>query len=268
MDRHAEEAARFIDESSDQPFFLMLSHYAVHAPLQGKPDKVKRYEQIPRARRQGKPHYAAMVESVDESVGRVMKALQDSSIESNTIVIFTSDNGGFAKATDNSPLRANKGSNYEGGLRVPFIIKWPGHAKPGSESNEPVISMDIYPTILAATGQNQRPHQHIDGENLVPLLQGNHRLDREALFWHYPHYNQHPQSFPSGVIRSRDWKLIESFETGDRYLYNLRDDVGETNDLSSEEPDRVAQLHTQLKRWRIDVDAESMRPNPEFVGNE
>ncbi|MEM6779425.1 MAG: sulfatase [Planctomycetota bacterium] len=268
VDRLAEEAARFIDESAAQPFFLMLSHYAVHAPLQGKPDKVKRYEQIPRARRQGKPHYAAMVESVDESVGRVMKALRDSSIESNTIVIFTSDNGGFAKATDTSPLRANKGSNYEGGLRVPFIIKWPGHAKPGSESNEPVISMDIYPTILAATGQNQRPHQHIDGENLVPLLQGNHRLDREALFWHYPHYNQHPQSFPSGVIRSRDWKLIESFETGDRYLYNLRDDVGETNDLSSKEPDRVAQLHTQLKRWRIDVDAESMRPNPEFVGNE
>ncbi|MEM1227940.1 MAG: sulfatase [Planctomycetota bacterium] len=267
IDRLAQEAERFIHETADQPFFLMLSHYAVHAPLQGKPDKVKRYEKVPRASRQGKSHYAAMVESVDESVGRVMKALRDSSIERNTMVIFTSDNGGFAKATDNSPLRANKGSNYEGGLRVPFIIKWPGHAKPGSESNEPVISMDIYPTILAATGHDQRPHQHVDGENLAPVLEGARGLDREALYWHYPHYNRHPQNFPSGVIRSRDWKLIESYETGDCYLYNLRDDVGETSDLSGEEPDRVAQLHTQLKRWRIDVDAESMRPNPEFVGN-
>ena len=159
VDRLAEEAEKFIRDSADQPFFLMLSHYAVHAPLQGKPDKTRKYKEI--ARRtgtsvvpQGKPAYAAMVESVDDSVGRVMKTLRELKLDERTVVIFTSDNGGFAKATDNSPLRANKGSNYEGGIRVPVIIKWCGRTRPGSVSNEPVISTDFYPTILAATGRS------------------------------------------------------------------------------------------------------------------
>ena len=163
VDRLAEEAETFIRDCAEQPFFLMLSHYAVHTPLQGKPDKVARYEQVAKGKRQGKPAYAAMVESVDEGVGRVMKTLRELKLDDRTLVIFTSDNGGFAKATDNSPLRANKGSNYEGGIRVPVIIRWPGKTKPGSVSHEPVISTDFYPTILAATGQKLRPHQHVDG---------------------------------------------------------------------------------------------------------
>lgn len=266
VDRLAEEAEKFIrDRSNDErPFFLMLSHYAVHAPLQGKANKIPRYEKVAKSKRQGKPAYAAMVESVDDSVGRVMKTLRDLKLDEQTLVIFTSDNGGFAKATDNSPLRANKGSNYEGGIRVPVIIKWPGKAKPGSVSNVPVISNDFYPTILAACGQKLRPHQHVDGENLVPLLTGNGTLSRDALFWHYPHYNQHPESFPSGVVRAGDWKLIENFETGRSSLYKLASDIDETNDLWTEEREKAAELHAKLAAWRERVGADLMQPNPEF----
>jgi len=265
VDRLAEEAERFIRDSADQPFFLMLSHYAVHAPLQGKPDKVGRYAKTAKQDRQGKPDYAAMVESVDDSVGRVLQTLRQLNIEDRTLVIFTSDNGGFAKATNNGPLRANKGSNYEGGIRVPVIIKWPGKTKPGSVSRVPVISTDFYPTILAATGLKLRPHQHVDGRNLVPVLTGG-SLDREAIFWHYPHYNRHPHSFPSGVIRAGDWKLIEAYETGQLSLYNLANDLGETTDVSATQPAKLAELHAMLRAWKERVGADPMRPNPEFVG--
>jgi arylsulfatase A-like enzyme len=267
VDRLAGEAEGFIRASADGPFFLMLSHYAVHTPLQGKPEKVARYEQVAKNKRQGKPAYAAMVESVDDSVGRVMRILRDLKLDARTLVIFTSDNGGYARATDNAPLRANKGSNYEGGLRVPVIVKWPGRTAPGAVSGEPVISMDFYPTILEATGQAPRPHQHADGKSLVPVLAGRGGLGRDALYWHYPHYNKHPQSFPSGVIRAGDWKLIEAYETGKVSLYNLADDLGETKDVSAAEPARAAELHGRLKAWREAVGADPMRPNPEYEGS-
>ena len=266
IDRLAEEAAKFIRESVDKPFFLMLSHYAVHAPLQGKPEKVAKYEEVKSSKRQGKPGYAAMVESVDESVGRVMQTLIEAGIDQQTLVIFTSDNGGFAKATDNSPLRANKGSNYEGGIRVPLIIKWPGNASPGSVSQVPVISTDFYPTILEAVGRDSRPHQHVDGKSLVPVLTGRGDIDREAIYWHYPHYNQHPQSFPSSVVRSGDWKLIEELETGKLSLYNLAADIGETRDLSKDKPAKTKQLFSKLNSWRTQVGADPMTPNPQFTG--
>ena len=267
VDRLAEEAEKFIRSTAHKPFFLMLSHYAVHAPLQGKPDKTARYEQVTAENRQGKPAYAAMVESVDESVGRVMRTLRELKLDERTLVVFTSDNGGFAKATDNSPLRANKGSNYEGGLRVPFIIRWPDQTAPDSVSSEPVIGMDLYPTILEVTGLAQRPHQHLDGESLVPVLTRKSGLKRTAIYWHYPHYNQHPSSFPSGVVRAGNWKLIEAFETGKLSLFNLAEDIGETNDVAAEQPGTVAELHRQLKSWREEVGADPMRPNPEFQGN-
>jgi arylsulfatase A-like enzyme len=266
VDRLAEEAEKFIRGSADTPFFLMLSHYAVHAPLQGKRDKTARYEEIAANDRQGKPAYAAMVESVDESVGRVMRTLRELELDERTLVIFTSDNGGFAKATSNSPLRANKGSNYEGGLRVPFIVRWPRKIKPGAVSEEPVIGMDLFPTILEATGQQLRPHQHVDGKSLVPVLTGSGRLQRDAIYWHYPHYNQHPSSFPSGVIRAGDWKLIEAFETGAISLFNVAADIGEKVDRSGAEPAKVAKLQAMLKSWRTEVGADPMKPNPEFTG--
>ena len=261
-----EEAERFITTNKDHPFFLMLSHYAVHAPLQGKPELVKRYEQTPKEKRQGKPDYAAMVESVDQSVGRILRTLKRHGLEDETLVIFTSDNGGFAKATDNSPLRANKGSNYEGGIRVPLLIRWPGVSQAGSVSDEPVISTDFYPTILDAAGQDPRPHQHVDGMNLRPLMSGTGRLNRDAVYWHFPHYLKHPHSFPSGVIRAREWKLIEDFETGELSLFNLKNDLSETQNLAERLPETAEKLHQMLITWRESVGADPMKPNPEYEG--
>ena len=267
VDRLAEEAEKFIRDSRKQPFFLMLSHYAVHAPLQGKPEKLDRYNQVAPTERQGNPHYAAMVESVDDSLGRVMKTLRDLDLDNRTLVIFTSDNGGFAKATDNSPLRANKGTNYEGGIRVPVIIKWPGKTKPTSVSSEPIISTDFYPTILAVTGQKPEPHQHVDGENLVPLLTGTGPLERDTLYWHYPHYNRHPSSFPSGAIRAGRWKMIEDYETGQLSLYDLNNDIAESKNLSQENPAKVTELYGKLKAWRQQVGADPMKPNGAYRKN-
>ncbi|MDG2380042.1 MAG: sulfatase [Pirellulaceae bacterium] len=267
VDRLAEEAEKFIRDSRKQPFFLMLSHYAVHAPLQGKPEKLDRYNQVAPTERQGNPHYAAMVESVDDSLGRVMETLRDLDLDNRTLVIFTSDNGGFAKATDNSPLRANKGTNYEGGIRVPVIIKWPGKTKPTSVSSEPIISTDFYPTILAVTGQKPEPHQHVDGENLVPLLTGTGPLERDTLYWHYPHYNRHPSSFPSGAIRAGRWKMIEDYETGQLSLYDLNNDIAESKNLSQENPAKVTELYGKLKAWRQQVGADPMKPNGAYRKN-
>ncbi len=264
VDRLAEEADRFIRRHADEPFFVFISHYAVHAPLQGKPGKVARYQQVEKADRQGDPRYAAMIESVDESVGRIMATLRELKLDERTLVIFTSDNGGYARATDNTPLRANKGSNYEGGIRVPLIVRWPGKIKPGSVSDEPVISTDFYPTILSATGLPLRPHQHVDGVDLTPVLTQTGRLGRDAIYWHYPHYNRHPHSFPSGVIRQGDWKLIEAYETNELSLYNLANDPGESKNQASSNPGKVQQLHTALKQWRRKTGADMMRPNPQY----
>ena len=265
-DRLMEEGDKFIRENSEKPFFLMMSLYAVHTPLQGKSEKVARYEKVPEEQRQGDPRYAAMVETVDDGVGRLMTALREKEIEENTLVIFTSDNGGMSKATDNSPLRANKGSNYEGGLRVPVIVKWPGVNKPGSISDEPVISTDFYPTILGATGLPKRPLQHVDGVDLSSVLKGRSRIDRESLFWHYPHYNQHPQNFPATVIRKGHWKLIEILDTGDLELYNLALDVGEQNNLADVHSGLTQSLLDEMRAWRVEVNADPMRSNPLYEG--
>ena len=265
-DRLMEEGDKFIRENSEKPFFLMMSLYAVHSPLQGKPEKVAIYEKVPKEQRQGDPRYAAMVETVDDGVGRLMTALREKEIEENTLVIFTSDNGGMSKATDNSPLRANKGSNYEGGLRVPVIVKWPGVTEPGSISDEPVISTDFYPTILGATGLPKRPLQHVDGVDLSSVLKGRSRIDRQSLFWHYPHYNQHPQNFPATVIRKGQWKLIEILDTGELELYNLALDVGEQNNLADVHSGLAQSLLAEMRAWRAEVNADPMRSNPLYEG--
>ena len=262
-DRLTNEAVKFIRENRERPFFLYLPHYAVHTPLQAKPELVAKYEKIPEAQRQGKPVYAAMVESMDESIGRVMATLRELGLERDTMVIFTSDNGGFYNATSNAPLRANKGAYYEGGIRVPLIVKWPGVAKAGHVSSEPVTSTDFYPTCLAAAGLPPRPNQHMDGRNLQPLLAGGATLGRPAIFWHFPHYNDHPHSVPSGVIRQGPWKLIETFDPEGLELYNLADDLGEQRNLAAAQPARVAELKRALDAWRVEVGAEMMRPNPD-----
>jgi arylsulfatase A len=263
-DRLTDEAIAFVRESRDQPFFLYLPQYAVHTPLEGKPDLVAPYERVPKDRRQGKPPYAAMVESVDQSVGRVVAALQELGLDQNTWIVFTSDNGGFYNATSNAPLRANKGAYYEGGIRVPLIITGPGVKRPGDVIDTPVITTDLYPTLLAAAALPPRPNQHLDGIDLSPLWKTGQPLPARPLFWHYPHYNEHPSSHPCSVIRSGDWKLIETFDPPSVELFNLAADLGETKDLASSEPDRVTALQRQLDAWRDDVGAERMRPNPDY----
>lgn len=267
VDILAQQASQFIAENKKSPFFLMLSHYAVHTPLQAKDEKVQKYMDVPDDQRQGNPKYAAMVESVDESVGLILTTLQEQSLDENTLIIFTSDNGGYAKATNQSPLRANKGSHYEGGIRVPFIIKWPGTMPSGKICDEPVISVDIYPTILTAVGLPQYPAQHQDGKDLTPLLTGKGIFHRRALYWHYPHYNRHPSSFPSGVIRSGHWKLIEHFESQKIELFNLESDLSESSNVASQHPHIAQQLLSSLKSWQRKVGADLMKTNPEFKPN-
>lgn len=263
-DRLTDEAVKFITDSKDQPFFLYFPHYGVHTPIQAKPEITAKYERIPEAERQGKPEYAAMVESIDDSVGRVMATLEELKLAENTVIIFTSDNGGFYNATSNAPLRANKGAYYEGGIRVPLIIKWPGVAKPGHLVSTPVTSTDFYPTCLTAAGLPALPNQHVDGLDLAPVLKGGDALPRESLFWHFPHYNEHPSSVPCSVIRKGPWKLIESFDPDGIELYHLGDDLSETHNLATERTDLVDELRRDLDAWHQDVEAEMMKPNPDY----
>lgn len=264
-DRLTDEAVDFIHESREKPFFLYFPHYGVHTPLQAKAEVIAKYERVPEAERQGKPEYAAMVESIDDSVGRVMATLRELKLEENTVIIFTSDNGGFYNATTNAPLRANKGAYYEGGIRVPLIIRWPGVAKPGLVFSEPVTSTDLYPTCLAVAGLPARPNQHVDGVSLEPVLNGTGSLTDRALFWHYPHYNEHPSSVPSSVIRKGPWKLIETFDPEGFELYNLTDDLSETRNVAGNDTAKLNELRRELEAWRKDVGAEMMKPNPDYA---
>ncbi|MBO93286.1 MAG: sulfatase [Opitutales bacterium] len=262
-DRLTDEAITFLRKHREKPFFLYFSHYAVHTPFQAKKEMMKKYEAIPKERRQGKPVYAAMVESVDDSVGRIMTTLKELSLDDDTLVIFTSDNGGFAGATNHAPLRGNKGAYYEGGIRVPLVIRWPSVTKAGQVSKVPVTSSDLYPTCLAATGLPLHPAQHRDGLDLRPVLEGAKTLDRDALFWHYPHYNSHPSAVPSSVMRKGDWKLIETFDPKGVELYHLGRDLSEATNLAKTEPSKLAELRKELEAWRKEVDAEKMEPNPD-----
>ncbi len=248
----------------NQPFFLYFPFYNVHTPLQGKKDKLARYAAVPMSKRQGTPDYAAMVESVDDGVGRVMAVLRELELAKNTLVIFTSDNGGFARATTHGPLRANKGAHYEGGIRVPLIFAGAGVTDPGRISQAPVMSADLYPTILDVAQLSARPHQHVDGKSLAGILKREAPPDRTSIFWHYPHYNQHPSSAPVSIIRQGSWKLLEFLESGAVELYDLAADLGESNDLAKKEPQRAAELLAELHAWKTNVGADPMLPNPEY----
>ncbi|GAF90669.1 unnamed protein product, partial [marine sediment metagenome] len=283
-DRLTDESLRFLEANSNKPFLLYLSHYAVHTPLQSKKELAAKYkakaENLPvkgprfvpegeREARQVQDHavYAGMVQSVDESVGRVMKKLEELGVADNTVVIFMSDNGGLSTSegspTSNVPLRAGKGWLYEGGIREPMIIKWPGVVKPGSVCNEPVTSTDFYPTMLEMAGLSLRPKQHRDGVSLVPLLRQTGKPRRKAIYWHYPHYGNQGGS-PGGAVRAGDYKLIEFYEDNRVEMYNLKDDVGEKHDLSAEMPRKAAQLRKMLHDWRKAVDAQMPKPNPAY----
>ena len=263
-DRLTDEAVKLIEQNDGEPFFMYFPHYGVHSPLQAPESLVEKYRSIPKDDRQGTPEYAGMVEAIDNSVERVIQALKEKQIYDDTVVIFTSDNGGFYKATSNAPLRANKGAYYEGGIRVPLIMKWPGQSIAGQVVDVPVISNDLYPTCLSAANVPLVPSQHLDGQDLKPLLANKLEHAPRSLFWHFPHYNKHPSSVPSSVIRKGDWKLIESFDPAKIELYNLANDLGEQNDLATELPGRRDAMLAELSQWRDEVRAEPMLPNPDY----
>jgi len=259
-DRHTADAIRFIEANRAKPFFLYLSHYAVHTPIQAKKAITEKYERKPKGK-QWNATYAAMVQSVDDGVGRIAKRLEELGLADNTVVIFMSDNGGLHRVTSNAPLRAGKGTAYEGGVREPMIIKWPGAVRPGSECSAPVTSTDFYPTMLDMAGLPLRPQQHCDGVSLLPLLKQAGTLDRDAIYWHYPHYHF---TKPFGAVRKGDWKLIEYYEDLNCELYNLRQDIGETRDLAAAQPARVDELRRMLHDWRQRVGAQMPTPNPDY----
>jgi len=325
-DRLTDEALNYIEQNKDRPFFLYLSHFAVHDPIQGRPDLVKKYrnklakmqrskgpdfvlegnpdEANPLSReqltdlikqpshqghrvlpqrtvkikqKQDNIQFAAMVEAMDQSLGRVLDKLKAMELTDNTIVIFFSDNGGMSAAnfgnpkrqvadsklneaysTSNLPLRGAKGWLYEGGIRVPMIVKWPGHGNKGVVCEEPVISTDFYPAILEMAGLPFLPDQHVDGVSFVPALKGE-PFTRNAIYWHFPHYSNHGMQSPGGAIRLGDYKLLEYFENNTVQLFNLKVDPSEQNDLAQAQPKKADELLKMLQVWRREVSAQMMQ---------
>ena len=231
------------------------------------PTEHKRHLRVTRRVLQSDPVYAAMVESMDENVGRLLDTLEEEGIADDTLVVFTSDNGGLSTSesspTCNSPYAEGKGWMYEGGTRVPMIAAWPGRIPAGSRTAEPVCSIDLFPTWLAQAGMPVPDRLLIDGEDLSPVLFEGAALERDALFWHYPHYGNQGGT-PGSSIRSGDWKLIEFYEDGRLELYNLAEDVGEDNNLANAEPERTQALYQRLKIWRESVAARIPTPNPDW----
>lgn len=288
-DRLTDETIDFIKKNTDNPFFAFLSFYTVHLPMQGKPDKVEKYrnkltqmnysgeEFIKKGdtfykQWQNMPHYSAMVESMDENVERLLRLLDQENLSANTIVVFTSDNGGMATSnqtdnipTTNLPLRAGKGYLYEGGIREPLIFRWPGKIKAGATTDFPVTGTDFYPTLLDLAGIKLRPEQHLDGISLMPLLKGQ-QIGERPIFWHYPHYSGGLGGRPSGAVRLGKYKLIEFYEDNHIELYNLKEDPAEKTNLSKTIPEKAEELKQLLHQWRKDVGAQMPYPNPAYTG--
>ena len=273
---YTNRAVNFINQNKDKPFFLMLSPFAVHIPLGAMSAKVDKYTRKAEETKRELPHpvYAAMVEHCDDMVGRIVSAVAKAGITENTMIVLTSDNGGLyrrydyrAAADDNvssqAPLKGEKGSLHEGGIRVPLIVKYPPMVKPGTVCSEPTISYDFYPTFVELAHGKLPIGQTIDGRSLIPLLtDANARLARNTLHWHYPHYHH---DRPASSIRERDWKLVEYLDgTGDVEVYNLAEDIGETNNLVKENPGRAADLKKKLNQWRQQVIARMPYPNPNY----
>jgi arylsulfatase A-like enzyme len=284
-DRLASETEKFIEDNKDRPFFAYLSFYSVHTPLMGREDLVKKYEakrkqlalnaewgrEEPRDVRLVQEHavYAAMVEAMDLAVGKVLAKLESLGLSENTLVIFTSDNGGLSTSegwpTSNLPLRGGKGWMYEGGIREPLVVRWPAVVKPESVISTPVSSPDFMPTLLEAAGIKPQPNQTLDGTSLLPLFKGN-SLPERALFWHYPHYGNQGGA-PSAAIRRGDWKLIEWQEDSRVELFHLASDLSEMSDLAASQPQRVTQLRNELHAWQRHVGAKLPITNPNYDSN-
>ncbi len=286
-DRLTDETISFMkNRDKSKPFLAYLAYYTVHTPIQAGPRHLDKYKKrladMPQRDLsnsvternaetklwQDRADYATMVQGMDDNIGRLMDALDEMGIDDNTVVIFTSDNGGLATSrrpgpTSNAPLRSGKGWCYEGGIRVPLIIRAPGLTRAGTVSKEPVVSMDYFPTMLEIAGIGLKPKLHADGCSLLPVIKKGTQLDREAICWHYPHYHGSTWT-PGAAIRARDWKLIEFYEEERNELYNLADDIGEKNDLAKKMPGKARQMHGMLKAWQKKMGAKMPVPNPNY----
>lgn len=282
VDRMSFEAVQFIQRHHQRPFFLYLSHYAVHTILNGKQelvDKYRRKHPPGRSRRDRcylcrdaglagdagnhwaedhNPHLAAMLESIDDGVGMILRTLDRLKLADNTLIVFTSDNGGETNVTCNAPLRAGKSWLYEGGIRVPLVVRWPKVVPAGTVCHTPTSNVDFYPTLLQSAGVRPHPRQHLDGVSILPILRNpKAKLHRHVLYWHYPLQKPHFLGGRSaGAIRQGDWKLIELFDTGTVELYNLARDPGEQHNLAHQHPHKTAALARRLADWRREVGAE------------
>ena len=278
-DRLTSEAIRFLRTNQDSSFFLYMPYYTVHTPIQGKEALIKKYEEKGGNALQNNATYAAMVEAMDQNVGRLLSTLDSLGVAENTMVVFTSDNGGIRAISSQEPLRAGKGSYYEGGIRVPMIVRWPGRVEEGARSEVPVSNLDIYPTFREIFGQSGK--KTLDGQSLMPILTKDGEFSDRPLFWHFPIYLQAYDTLrddgrdplfrtrPGSVVRQGKWKLHEYFEDGGLELYNLEEDLGERNNLTEEMPDKTQEMYEMLKDWRKRLDAPvPTEPNPAYEGAE
>lgn len=264
-----EQSVAFIKANKDRPFLLQVSHFAVHIPLSTTPDLLAKYEaKAPMPGYPSLPAYAGLLEELDQSVGWIVAAIDDAGLKERTLIVFVSDNGGLEHeqngrvVTSNKPLRSEKGTLYEGGIRVPAIARWTGHVPAASQCDTPAITMDLFPTFVEVASATMPAEQPCDGVSLVRLMGDcNATLDRESLYWHLPHYHH---STPASAIRQGDWKLIEFFEEGQLELYHLRDDLSERHNLAADQPERAQALQTALNRWRKEVKARMPQENPDY----
>ena len=257
-DRLNQEALDFIQRHATERFFLYLAHYAPHTRLDARPDKLQKFKaKAGAAKNKNNAALAAMLESIDDGVGEIMSKLDELRLADNTVLIFMSDNGGERTVTDNFPLKAGKSFLYEGGLRVPCIVRWPGKIKPAAVSDEPIIAHDFYPTLAEIAGVKIADKHAVDGESLVPLLEGARHLKRDTLYWHYPMEKPHfLGGHSASAMRKGDFKLIEFLDSGKAELYDLKHDLAEANDLANSMPKKRRELQNDLLRWRQSVQAE------------
>lgn len=283
--RLANETSQFISQNKDKPFFAFLSFYAVHGPIQTTEERWRKYQQklpvgqaekdgfemervLPIRKYQDNPVYAGLVETMDEAIGNVLKTLKEEGLDRNTIVVFTSDNGGVASgdafSTSNAPLRGGKGYQWEGGIKEPFLISVPGLTDAGLVNETRVVGMDFYPTLLDLAGLPLQVAQHVDGTSLKPLLSGDELVER-TLYWHYPHYGNQGGE-PSSIVREGDWKLIHYWEDGHDELYNLKTDPSEKQNVATNQKEITKALMSKLRDWLIETNAAMAQKDPEYNG--
>ena len=271
-DRLTDEVIKSLKRPHERPFFTFLSYFTPHRPTQAKEEHIRKFKAKLKPKHvQRNPVNAGMIHSLDENVGRIMRSLEDLKLAENTLLIFASDNGGNHYAdtpqkTSNAPLRDGKGSAYEGAYRVPLIVRWPGKVAAGTETDEPVTSVDFFPTLRAVSGQKPPANEELDGMNLLPLLVKKQPLRRKALYWHYPHYH-HGGASPHGVIRKDQYRLIEHFDGTPAEMYNIEADIGETVNLVNTMPEKAKELLKELREWRREVGAQMPTINPDYDAN-